>query len=57
MTDEYKTKFHRDGTITLWDVYAQQWRRVRAVDAYDDDRLMATLSAQERARIERIALA
>lgn len=23
----FKTKFHRDGSITLWDVYTQSWAR------------------------------
>ena len=23
----FRTKFHRDGSITLWDVYTQAWER------------------------------
>ena len=23
----FRTKFHRDGSVTLWDVYTQSWTR------------------------------
>ena len=44
-----ETTYHRDGTVSLWDVYEQQWRRLPAVDI--SDRTMATLSLAERRRI------
>ena len=50
--DPYKTTFHRDRTITVWDVYAQGWTRV-SVDAISD-RVMASLSDSERRRITRM---
>ena len=54
-----KTKFHRDGTVTYWDVYRQQWVRRSASDILDDpvwgDMILATLPESERARIARIA--
>ena len=42
--DPYKTKFHLDGTVTLWDVYAQQWHR----DRWFDDAVLSSLSRDER---------
>lgn len=51
----YKTKFHRDGTVTVWSVYSQQWARISAVAAFRDDRLMASLNDLERRRIARMA--
>jgi len=51
----YDTTYHRDGTVTVWDSYAQSWRRFSAQSVYEDDRLMSTLNARERARIEAMA--
>jgi hypothetical protein len=57
----YSTKFHRDGTVTLWNVYTQQWERHEAVALVEQcerpfgNLLLPTLTAQERARIERMA--
>ena len=48
----YDTTYHRDGTVTVWDSYEQSWRRLSAISAFGDDRLMSTLNAHERARIE-----
>jgi hypothetical protein len=45
--DPCKTTYHRDGTVTLWDVYTQQWVRGNNWD----DETLATLSSKERARI------
>lgn len=47
-----KTKYHRDGSVTLWDIYAQAWRRIRASRISDE--IMASLSPEERKRITRI---
>jgi transcriptional regulator with XRE-family HTH domain len=44
----YRTRYHRDGTVTVWDVYAQRWIR-HACDV--EDRVLAAVSAAERARI------
>lgn len=45
MTDPYRTTYHRDGTVTVWDVYSQTWRRrVRSMP----DRVWASLSERER---------
>lgn len=52
MKDQFKTTFHRDGTITVWDVYTQSWWRVSA--GAIDDRTLATLNQKERARIARM---
>lgn len=53
MRDPYRTTYHRDGSVTVWDVYRQTWRRLRADEVADA--LLATLSARERARIARTA--
>ena len=45
----YATTYHRDGTVTLWDVYAQTWMRLPACRI--SDKIMATLSDSERRRI------
>lgn len=57
------TTFHRDGTVTTWDVYAQQWTRISArelVAQWENPHgnlILPTLSAAERKRIERMAAA
>ena len=57
----YQTKFHRDGTVTLWDVFAQQWTRKSARDLVAQcerpfgNLLLPTLPAQERQRVIRMA--
>ena len=38
--------YHRDGTVSFWDIYRQQWRRLAAQDI--GDRLLATMSKPER---------
>lgn len=43
----YRTKYHRDATVTLWDVYQQQWIRT----ARPSDRQLASLSSKVRARV------
>lgn len=49
----YKTTYHRDGTITYWDVYEQVWHRASSADI--SDRIMASFSHEEREKIERHA--
>lgn len=44
-----KTTYHRDGSVTLWDVYQQQWVRSSAFS----DEVYASLGAGERARVLR----
>lgn len=47
------TTYHRDGTISTWNVYTQDWiTRAPAADLYADDRIMSTLSREERLEIE-----
>lgn len=41
----YSTTFHRDGTVTVWDVYAQGWTRT---DRPSDRLLSACSSDRER---------
>lgn len=47
-----KTTWHRDGTVTYWDVYEQGWRRVSTAQRdHSDDRLWSSLGASERHRL------
>lgn len=52
-TRPYRTRFHRDGTVTLWSVYHQQWERWDA--AAVSEGTLATLPKRERDRIGRMA--
>lgn len=47
MSDAYATTFHRDNTVTVWDVYTQQWLRT----SRPSDRILASLSHSERCRV------
>jgi hypothetical protein len=49
----YRTTYHRDGTVTVWDVHQQAWTRVRADRI--GDAVLASLSDAERRRISRMA--
>ena len=46
-TKTTKTTYHRDGSVTLWDVYRQQWMRYSAVP----DSVLASLCASERWKV------
>ena len=46
---ESDTTYHRDGTITTWDVYTQGWVRTSC----PSDQLLASLDGQKRDRIKR----
>ena len=48
-TDQYRTTYHRDHTVTVWNVYTQQWERTDR----PSDRVLASLSEPERARVMR----
>lgn len=50
-----KTRYHRDGDVTIWSTHAQQWVRASAKDVFRDDQLMSTLNDDEKARIEAMA--
>ena len=43
-----KTTYHKDGTVTYWSVFQQQW--IRHADSVPDQEL-AAMSAAERARV------
>lgn len=45
--------YHRDGTVSHWDVYLQQWRRLPASSISDE--VLASMTDSERARIDRVA--
>lgn len=45
----YATTYHRDGKVTLWDVYAQRWVTTSQVR----DEVLASLPADERQRVIR----
>lgn len=44
-----RTALHRDGTITTWNVYRQQWQRGARVS----DRVLASMDDHERRRVLR----
>lgn len=60
-----KTKFHRDGTVTVWNVFLQQHERKSSEDWYMQagglgatcrpDAVLPTLNAAESERIIRLA--
>lgn len=43
----FKTTYHRDGSVTLWNVYTQQWERT----SKPSDHVLASLSYGERRRV------
>lgn len=50
----FGTTCHRDGTVSYWSVYLQQWQRISAyalTNRHDD---FAALSEHERARISKM---
>lgn len=47
--DPYATTYHRDGSVTVWSVYQQQW--IRTSDPSDET--LASLRPVERERVER----
>lgn len=42
-------KCHRDGTVTVWDVYSQQWLRTDR----PSDRVLAALGREDRDRVQK----
>ena len=45
-----KTKFHKDGTITFWSVFNQQWVK----NAQDiSDRELSAMSEKEREKVQK----
>lgn len=51
--DLFRTKFHKDGTITFWNVYEQQWNRTKASRISDQN--LASMSSRDRERLARTA--
>jgi hypothetical protein len=47
MSKTYQTKFHRDGSVTIWNVYTQQWQRT----SNPSDSVLASLSVKECERV------
>jgi hypothetical protein len=45
----YATTYHRDNTVTIWDVYQQAWVRLWQVS----DQILASLGDAERERVKR----
>ena len=45
----YANTYHRDGSASIWDVYAQQWTRQVAFSGAQ----LASLNTQERDRVLR----
>ena len=49
----YKTTFHRDNTVTFWNVYEQAWNRTEASQISDRD--LASMSESDRKRVIKMA--
>jgi hypothetical protein len=49
----YQTTFHRDGTVSYWDVYQQQWVRQAASQVRDQD--LASMGSSDRERVQKMA--
>lgn len=47
--DPTRTRFHRDGHVTVWDVYRQEWSRTPR----PRDEVLASLPPRERERVIR----
>ncbi len=47
--DPFRTVYHRDHSVTIWDVYSQQWMHTNR----PSDAVLATLTTTERARVLR----
>ena len=45
--DPWATTFHRDYTVTVWNVYTQTWQRM----ANPSDEVLASISRPERDKI------
>ena len=43
-SNPYRSTLHRDGTVTVWNVYTQTWQRVRSLS----DPVSASLPRSER---------
>ena len=52
-TNQFRTRFHRDGSVTVWNVFTQGWQRRPASMVHDE--ILATLPRNERDRIARHA--
>lgn len=53
MSKKLPTKISKDGNVTFWSVYEQQWKTVYASLIMDRD--LATLTQRERDRIAKAA--
>jgi hypothetical protein len=49
----YRSTFHRDGTVSYWNVHARQWERRPAASI--SDRVLASMDSVERDRVLRAA--
>ncbi len=47
--DLFSSTYHRDGTVTVWNVIEQRWHRAAELS----DALLATLGWREREKVER----
>jgi hypothetical protein len=47
----YKTTFHRDRTVTLWNADQKRWQRLMGIQIEMMPKLIASLTENERKRI------
>ena len=48
-TNQHRTTYHRDGSVTLWNCLTSNWHRT----SNPSDELLSTLSEPERSRVIR----
>lgn len=49
----YESTFHRDGTVSYWDIYAQNWRRQSAASIRDE--VLRSFDSEEVDRVRKHA--
>jgi hypothetical protein len=50
-----KTTFHRDGTVSYWNVFEAQWCRATPLSLFRRGEIMSSLPEGERGRITHLA--
>lgn len=48
--NNFNSTFHRDGSVTIWNIFQQQWKRYRTVPSNE---VLASLDHKERDRVIR----
>ena len=54
--NNYGTTYHRDKTVSFWNIYTQQWERDTAYNITCRHKVYASLNDAERRKISKMAL-